>query len=334
MSLLRFLKYERPYLLLHASGVLMMAAVFYADSRTGWDWETFGYSLMLQALMLACFFMYRYMKTIGAVKRMRDEDSEPLSLEAEACHAALEQLEREHLHALNDIQARQNEYYDFIVSWFHEIKTPIAVLRLMQQTEIDSKSLDEEISRVEHYVDQALYYAKLDSFNQDYEIVNCDLQALMKEVVKRHSKTFIFKKIRIKLEMEPTDVQSDPKWLQFILNQLVTNSLKYTGEQGEITVSARVTPQEKLLIVRDSGIGIADKDVQRIFNRGFTGTAGRTQTHAKSTGMGLYLAQQLSNKLGHYITCESEAGRFTEMTVHFPRNHDPFLQLLKGRAEH
>jgi signal transduction histidine kinase len=198
----------------------------------------------------------------------------------------------------------------------------------MQQTQVDAKSLEEEVSRIEHYVDQALYYAKLDSFNQDYEIRNCDLELLAKDLVKSHSATFISKKIRIQLDLTSTIVQSDSKWLRFILNQLLTNSLKYTEDyEGEVAISTRVTPQEKLLIIRDNGIGIDPRDLPRIFNRGFTGTNGRS--HTKSTGMGLYLAQELSKKLGHYITCVSEVGQYTEMVMHFPKNHDPYLNTLK-----
>lgn len=327
MNVWRFLQYERPYLLLYTVAFLLTIAVFATDPLLPWRWPTFFYVLALVALWLAAFLLHRYIRTLQAIRSLREEDSEPLSLEAEAYRDALEQQEREHIRALNEVQAKQREHYDFIVSWFHEVKTPIAVLRLMQQTEIDPKSLEEELSRIEHYVDQALYYAKLDSFHQDYEIVNVDLALLAKDVVKAHSKTFISKKIRMQLDVQSMTVQSDAKWLHFILNQLVTNSLKYTDDHGEISISTRITQQERQLVLRDNGIGVEPKDLPRIFNRGFTGSNGRT--HMKSTGMGLYLAQELSKKLGHYITCESEVGRYTEFVVHFPRSHDPYLHTLQ-----
>ncbi|MBP1991598.1 sensor histidine kinase [Paenibacillus eucommiae] len=331
MRFWRFLKYERPYLYLYAVGFLLTIAVFATDPQISWRWQTFFYAWMLILLWLAGFLLHRYVKNVQAIRRIQDEEAEPLSLEAEACREALDQLEIKHIRALNEVQAKQKEYYDFIVSWFHEVKTPIAVLRLLQQTEVDPKSLDEEISRIEHYVDQALYYAKLDSFSQDYEIVNCSLELLVKEVVKNHSKTFISKKIRIQLDIQSTIVQSDSKWLLFIVNQLVTNSLKYTDDHGEISIATRVTQQEKLLVIHDNGIGIDSKDLPRVFNRGFTGTNGRT--HMKSTGMGLYLAQELSKKLGHYISCESVVGSFTEFIIHFPKNHDPYLDMLHSNSQ-
>lgn len=331
MRFWRFLNYEKPYLILYGAGFLLVLAVFRTDPGMSWQWGTLLYSLVLLLLLLIGFLLYRYLKNVQAIERMHDEDMDNLSLEAAFYRQAMEQMEIEHIRALNEVKEKQQEYYDFIVSWFHEVKTPIAVLRLMQQTEIDSRSLEEEVSRIEHYVDQALYYAKLDSFNQDYEIINCDLMLLTKEVVKNHSKTFISKRIRIQLNLESTIIQSDSKWLQFIVNQLVTNSLKYTGEQGVITIETAVTAQEKQLIIRDNGIGIDQKDLPRIFNRGFSGTNGRA--YMKSTGMGLYLAQELSNKLGHYITCLSEVGHFTEMVVHFPKNYDPYLMTLQKQVD-
>lgn len=111
----------------------------------------------------------------------------------------------------------------------------------------------------------------------------------------------------------------------------MTNSLKYTEHGGKITISAFETPQEKQLLIQDSGIGISQKDLPRIFNRGFTGETGRT--HAMSTGMGLYLAQSLSNKLGHYISCMSEVGVYTQFIIHFPKDDDPYLIRQKTHEE-
>lgn len=326
MKLWRFFKYELPYLTVFLAGYGIVLAVVAADPAARLRGGTALYGLALLALLWSCFLIRRYVQTMRSAKELRDPDSPSLSLEAELCREALGALEKGHIRTLNEVRNRQNDHYNYIVSWFHEIKTPISVLRLLQQTGLDPKSVDEELSRIEQYVDQALYYAKLDSFNQDYELVNCDLEKIVKELVKGHAKTFISRKVQLRLELAPTIVQSDAKWLAFILNQLLTNSLKYTAVQGEISIALAATPEEKLLILRDNGIGIELKDLPRVFNRGFTGTNGRAYAH--STGMGLYLAQELSRKLGHYITCASEVGRFTEMTVHFPRNHDAYLDVV------
>ena len=328
MTFLRYLNYEKSYIYLYLTSYLISVVIFFADSNGGWARGTFFYAFTLSTIVLLGFLLIRYQHNLHVIRQMKlGEDYESLSLEGEVAQQRIDELKTGHIREMNRIQDRQNEHYDYIISWFHEIKTPIAVLRLLQQTDMDPISLREEITKIENYVDQALYYAKLDSFNQDYDIQNCDIIQIIKGIVKTHSKTFFAQKISINMQAESLIVQSDPKWLQFIVNQLVTNSLKYTNNGGEITISTFETIQEKQLIIRDNGIGISQKDVPRIFNRGFTGETGRTYT--KSTGM----AQQLCNKLGHYISCTSEMGIFTQFIIHFPQDSDPYLFLKKTHDE-
>ncbi len=306
-----------------------MATVFFLDVNINFTWGTFLYAFALCTIVLIGFLVFRYQQNVRAIHNIDHEAFDRLSLEAEQMQQLMDEMRKEHIREMNAVQEKQKEHYDFIVSWFHEIKTPIAVLHLIQQTDIDANSLREEIEKIENYVDQALYYAKLDSFNQDYSIGSCDMIGIVKDTVRDHSKTFISKKVRILLPSESMSVQSDSKWLKFIVNQLLTNSLKYTDNSGEILLGTNETPQEKQLIIRDNGIGITPQELPRIFNRGFTGETGRT--YSKSTGMGLYLAQQLSNKLGHYITCTSEVSSYTEYIIHFPKDDDPFLFMNKEK---
>jgi len=322
-----FLKFEISYLYMFIISNIVLGALFYTDPTISLKWQTFIYATTLNLLILAGFLLYRFQKNIQIVRQIDEEDHENLSFEGYYYQQHLEELKKNQIRTINEIQFKQKEYHDFIISWFHEIKTPISVLSLMQQTEFDEKSLGEEIAKIEHYVDQALYYAKLENFHQDYEIVNCNVERIVKEVVKNNSKAFIAKKIRLHLSLHSTVVQSDSKWLQFIVNQLIINSLKYTSNHGEIIISTEDTVKEKRLIIQDTGIGIDQQDLPRIFNRGFTGKNGRIFT--KSTGMGLYLAQELSNKLGHYITCTSEENVFTKFVIHFPKNSDPYLETIK-----
>jgi signal transduction histidine kinase len=331
MNFLSFLSYEKPYIILYLISFLISAAIFFTDINGSLAWGTFLYAFALSSIVLIGFLVYRYQQNLRVIRQLERAEYDSLSLEGEFAKAHIDELKREHIREMNRIQDRQKDHYDFIVSWFHEIKTPIAVLRLLQQTDMDAGSLREEIIKIENYVDQALYYAKLDSFNQDYDIRKCDIIKISKDIVKSHSKTFISKNIRIHIQADKLEVQSDPKWLQFIVNQLLTNSLKYTEPGGEITISISETPQEKQLLIRDNGIGISQKDLPRVFNRGFTGETGRL--YSKSTGMGLYLAQQLSNKLGHYISCTSNVREYTQFIVHFPLDSDPFLIMQKTHDE-
>ncbi len=329
MTFFRFLRYEKSYICVYLIGFMLMATVFFLDVNINFTWGTFLYAFALCTIVLIGFLVFRYQQNVRAIHNIDHEAFDRLSLEAEQMQQLMDEMRKEHIREMNAVQEKQKEHYDFIVSWFHEIKTPIAVLHLIQQTDIDANSLREEIEKIENYVDQALYYAKLDSFNQDYSIGSCDMIGIVKDTVRDHSKTFISKKVRILLPSESMSVQSDSKWLKFIVNQLLTNSLKYTDNSGEILIGTNETPQEKQLIIRDNGIGITPQELPRIFNRGFTGETGRT--YSKSTGMGLYLAQQLSNKLGHYITCTSEVSSYTEYIIHFPKDDDPFLFMNKEK---
>ena len=329
MTFFRFLRYEKSYICVYLIGFMLMATVFFLDVNIIFTWGTFLYAFALCTIVLIGFLVFRYQQNVRAIHNIDHEAFDRLSLEAEQMQQLMDEMRKEHIREMNAVQEKQKEHYDFIVSWFHEIKTPIAVLHLIQQTDIDANSLREEIEKIENYVDQALYYAKLDSFNQDYSIGSCDMIGIVKDTVRDHSKTFISKKVRILLPSESMSVQSDSKWLKFIVNQLLTNSLKYTDNSGEILIGTNETPQEKQLIIRDNGIGITPQELPRIFNRGFTGETGRT--YSKSTGMGLYLAQQLSNKLGHYITCTSEVSSYTEFIIHFPKDDDPFLFMNKEK---
>ena len=329
MTFFRFLRYEKSYICVYLIGFMLMATVFFLDVNINFTWGTFLYAFALCTIVLIGFLVFRYQQNVRAIHNIDHEAFDRLSLEAEQMQQLMDEMRKEHIREMNAVQEKQKEHYDFIVSWFHEIKTPIAVLHLIQQTDIDANSLREEIEKIENYVDQALYYAKLDSFNQDYSIGSCDMIGIVKDTVRDHSKTFISKKVRILLPSESMSVQSDSKWLKFIVNQLLTNSLKYTDNSGEILIGTNETPQEKQLIIRDNGIGITPQELPRIFNRGFTGETGRT--YSKSTGMGLYLAQQLSNKLGHYITCTSEVSSYTEYIIHFPKDDDHFLFMNKEK---
>lgn len=215
MTFFRFLRYEKSYICVYLIGFMLMATVFFLDVNINFTWGTFLYAFALCTIVLIGFLVFRYQQNVRAIHNIDHEAFDRLSLEAEQMQQLMDEMRKEHIREMNAVQEKQKEHYDFIVSWFHEIKTPIAVLHLIQQTDIDANSLREEIEKIENYVDQALYYAKLDSFNQDYSIGSCDMIGIVKDTVRDHSKTFISKKVRILLPSESMSVQSDSKWLKF-----------------------------------------------------------------------------------------------------------------------
>ncbi|KGG80499.1 histidine kinase [Caloranaerobacter azorensis H53214] len=229
---------------------------------------------------------------------------------------------------IEKLYEEKRENLEFITSWVHEIKTPIAVSRLIIENSMTKSkeeildSLEEEIDKIEKYVEQALYYSRIDDFSKDYLISEIDIERVVKEVIKKHAKTFINKKIKIDIKNINMNVNTDKKWLMFIINQIIDNSLKYTDKGGCIKIYVEKDEREKRLIIEDNGIGIRKEDIQRVFDRGFTGYNGRE--YYKSTGMGLYLSKRLAMKLGHDITIESKFKEYTKVIIHFPKLIDYF----------
>lgn len=216
---------------------------------------------------------------------------------------------------------KKKEHADYTNSWVHEVKTPIATLRLLLEFyDIEKEvknSIEEEIDSIDNYIEQALYFSRIDDFAKDYLISDYNLDELVKSVVKINKKVFISKNINIFIDNLNFNVKTDAKWLTYILNQIVANSLKYTGENGLIKIYGKSTSEGIDLVIEDDGIGIIPEDLSRIFEKSFTGQNGRL--NKKSTGLGLYMAKKLCEKLGHSISAESEIDKYTKITILFPK---------------
>lgn len=256
---------------------------------------------------------------------IQEELLTPKTLEQQMFQEVLKQVIQQHQQKVTNIINDKKETIDYMTSWFHEIKTPISVSRLIIENEKENpvlNSIEEEVDKIEGYVEQALYFVRADDFNQDYFIVPVDLDVVIRSIIKQNAKIFIQKKIKLTLEVESKEILTDQKWLAYIVAQILSNALKYTSPQGEVNISSEEDEIERRLIIKDNGIGVEQADIQRVFDKGFTGMNGRS--HGGSTGMGLYLAKRLANKLGHSITITSEKNHFTVVTIHFPKLHDYF----------
>jgi signal transduction histidine kinase len=202
---------------------------------------------------------------------------------------------------------------DYYTVWAHQIKTPIAAMRLLlqsQQSEANSELLD-QLFKVEQYVEMVLQYLRMENMSSDLLFRRCSLDDIVKQAVRKYSKSFIRKKLRLNYEALDRIVLTDEKWLTFVLEQILSNALKYT-HQGEISIYMDSSLPDTL-VIEDTGIGIEGEDLPRIFEKGFTGYNGRTDK--KSTGIGLYLCKQILNKLSHIIVVESEVGRGTKVKI-------------------
>lgn len=248
---------------------------------------------------------------------------EPQTAEQRLFVGIINKIQREHMKQMQRVISEHRDHQDFILSWIHEVKLPIAASRLVMENGSNKSpdelidKLEDELGKIDNYVEQALYYSRIDSFSKDYFISEVPLEAVLKESVKKFAKLFITKRIRLRLDETYPYIHSDRKWLVYIIDQIMANALKYTPEDGAITIRLEEDAYERRLRIEDTGIGIKQEDLPRVFDKGFTGTNGRS--YAKSTGMGLYLAKQMAIKLGSDLSILSEEGRYTRVTVHFPR---------------
>lgn len=209
------------------------------------------------------------------------------------------------------MEERYNEMIDYYTMWAHQIKTPIAAMRLNLQNEDSdfSRRLTEDLQRIEQYVEMVLCYLRLDSNSSDYVIREYDIDGIVRQGIKKFASQFIRKKI--KLDYRPSDLKvvTDEKWLLFVIEQVLSNSLKYT-KQGSISVFVNDNQE---LCIKDTGIGIAPEDLPRIFENGYTGYNGRNDK--KASGIGLYLCKRICKNLGHEITASSALGEGTTIKI-------------------
>ena len=225
------------------------------------------------------------------------------------------------LENVTDVKNTQKEYKEYIESWVHEIKIPITSAKLLcenNKSEITNK-IDEEIEEINNYVEQALFYARLDQVSNDFMIRKIKLADVIKNVLSRNKKIMIQNNMKVELKNTDVSAYSDEKWLEFILNQIIINSIKYKKEQNATIIIETTENKENIkLKIKDNGMGIKKSEIDRIFDKGFTGTNGRNQK--KSTGIGLYLCKRLCEEIGMDLQAESIENEYTEMIITIPRN--------------
>lgn len=223
----------------------------------------------------------------------------------------LKELGRRMEAALTEWENWRQESMDYYTTWVHQIKTPISVMRMTLEGEDteEHRELSAELFRIEQYVEMVLSYLRLDSDSSDYVFQEYDLDSIIRQAVHKYAPLFVRKKLRLSYEPVNVKVLTDEKWLLFILEQILSNSIKYTQEGS---VSITLTP-DKVLNISDTGIGIAPEDLPRIFEKGFTGYNGRSDK--KSTGLGLYLCKKAAGRLSHKISVQSKPGAGTVVSI-------------------
>lgn len=240
-----------------------------------------------------------------------DELPAAQSPQEQAYQALLLALHTDRQRLKSDMDARYHDMTEYYTVWAHQIKTPIAAMRLALQNEDTplSRRLTGEVGRVEQYVQMALTYLRLGSDSSDYVIRSCALDDIVRPAVRRFAGEFIQRKIQLNYQMLNYTVITDEKWLGFVVEQVLSNALKYTP-QGSVSIYME---SEGVLCIRDTGIGIAPEDLPRVFEKGYTGYNGRS--HRKASGLGLYLCREILTRLGHSVSAESQVDHGTTIRI-------------------
>ena len=236
----------------------------------------------------------------------------PNFLEGKILYDVLDEVNKNEHDLISNLKNKQEDFKEYIELWIHEVKLPIATLTLMNR---NNKKTLRVLKELEDYVEQILYYVRIENANNDYLIKEWDLDTIIKNVALRNKDDLLALDIDFKVDNCNLKVLTDSKWLEFIINQIVSNSIKYKKEKDS---SLEITGQDfdnfVTITIYDNGKGISKSDLPRVFNKTFTGNNGRS-SGSKSTGMGLYLCRELCEKLGHKIEIDSRVNEYTKVTI-------------------
>lgn len=306
---LMFLVFNAVFAILFTLYALPIAAVGYACAIC----------VFIGTVAVFCNFMtfrkkHKLLKNVLSEITVTDNSLPlPRSLLERDYQDIIKMLFSDRLRLMDQMSARYTDLVEYYTLWVHQIKTPIAAMRLILQGESsnseENRELFEELQKIEQYVEMVLCYLRLDTDSTDYVIKEYDLDEIIKQAVRKYASQFIRRKIALEYEPVRCHVLSDEKWLLFVVEQVLSNALKYT-KSGMISITME---PPKILCIRDTGIGISPEDLPRIFEKGFTGYNGRKDK--KASGLGLYLCRRICDKLGHKISAVSAVGSGTVVRI-------------------
>lgn len=225
------------------------------------------------------------------------------------------------LENVNKYKYIQDDYKEYIELWIHEIKIPISASKMIIENNKNSvtKSIDEELNKIENYTEQALFYARSNTVEKDYVVKKSNLKEIVNQAILKNKNILINTKTSLEFGDLDVEVFTDSKWTVFIINQIIQNSIKYSkSDERKIKISSNTLQESVVLYIEDNGIGISKKDINKVFDKGFTGENGRI-IGKKSTGIGLYLCKKLCDKLRLGIQISSKRDKGTEVRIIFPK---------------
>lgn len=278
-------------------------------------------SIVLGIVVIADFIRYRQKRQqlFWMREKIKNEVSglpEPKEALEQQYQDLLSILQEEKQRVTSMMDSRYSEMMHYYTLWVHQIKTPIAAMRLLLQVsqEEQKSEMEQELFKIEQYVEMVLGYLRASSSVTDFIFQSYDLAVLVKQAVKKYASVFIHSNIQLSMEEIHEIVLTDEKWIVFVIEQILSNALKYTKSGGKIHIYME---QHQILVIEDSGIGIQEEDLPRVFEEGYTGYNGHMDK--KSTGIGLYLCRTIMEKLGHRIWITSKVDKGTKVMLDLTR---------------
>lgn len=297
----------------------------------GFEMSVMFLLFLISALLLIIylFFDYRKIKKQSIkIKSLTDNLEEkylisevlkkPKDIKGEAYYYALKKASKSMNDEISKLEHKYQDYREYIESFVHEVKTPISALLLYSDNHKDAE-LKGEVQKIDNLVEQVLYYARSENPEKDYFIKIIKLSDIIHQVIMQNKDYFLKHKISIETNNLDVEVATDEKWIIFVINQIVNNSVKYMEKENKVIgFQTKEKDNEVVLEIMDNGIGIKERDLTRIFEKGFTGS---DRKKSRSTGMGLYLAKKICNKLGLEIKAESKYRGWTKIIIEFPKSN-------------
>jgi len=326
-----FIKDKIPLILLNISCALLL---FIYLSAIGVGLHETLLILIAWLVILAGYFAIQF---FSKKKRIDDLNStmdlldqkylfaEVAEVKGEAEQQAYFQLMKRALRSMTEYVAEnrrdKEDYKEFIEQWAHELKVPITSITLACENNLNdnTRKILPQIKQIEDYLEQMLYYARLGNVEKDYMIREVCLEELIDDALSRGKHVLIQNNIAVETSGLNHYVFTDAKWLIFIINQIISNSVRYKAGNPVLEVNGSKNKDKVRLEIKDNGIGIRDSEIGRVFQKGFTGSNGRTRKN--STGMGLYICKGLCDELGIDIEVNSQLDKFTSVTLAFPTEH-------------
>ncbi|MGF7087451.1 signal transduction histidine kinase [Kroppenstedtia sanguinis] len=324
-----FIRDHASILIFFILQLLLISFLHWLDGLN--HFSTLLYTMLLSSSLFLVFLSYRYWCYRSVYRRLshplqemddsvQGEGGVPLE---EALNDLLQSQYRHYQDRLHEYERKQRDQVTFITQWVHQMKTPLSVIQLILQNKnhLDVNSLREEVDRIRRGLEIVLYTARLEIFERDFHVEPVPLLRLVHEVIHENKRFFIQNHVYPEVTVdEEAVVESDAKWLKFVLNQLVANAVKYSSGAGKkVTLHSYPRGRNWVLEVKDRGVGIPKQDLRRVFDPYYTGENGRIVS--ESTGMGLYLVQEVCHKLGHGIEMDSQVGEGTTVRLLFFRSN-------------